>query len=111
MRTVGFTDKDVTIRSVQRRHFADSAGEWHRCRGSRFGSRHRKSRWIALAVTPIEFQDRSVYREIVNLHSTAETLAKPEKRRAIVAFVRALIEAQRHSGNSRTRPSRASCKP
>jgi len=40
------------------------------------------------------FQDRTLYREIVNLHSTAEKLADPEKRRAIVEFVRSLIKAQ-----------------
>ncbi|AUX34285.1 MULTISPECIES: ABC transporter substrate-binding protein [Sorangium] len=42
----------------------------------------------------IVFQDRSLYREIVNLHSTAEKLADPEKRRGIVEFVRALARAQ-----------------
>jgi sulfonate transport system substrate-binding protein len=47
----------------------------------------------ALGSDAIEFQDRAVYREIVNLHSTEEKLADPEKRRGIVAFVRALIRA------------------
>jgi len=42
----------------------------------------------------IIFQDRSLYREIVNLHTTAEKLADPEKRRGIVEFVRSLIKAQ-----------------
>ncbi|WP_104978342.1 ABC transporter substrate-binding protein [Sorangium cellulosum] len=42
----------------------------------------------------IVFQDRSLYREIVNLHSTAEKLADPEKRRGIVEFVRSLARAQ-----------------
>ncbi|AGP38360.1 ABC transporter substrate-binding protein [Sorangium cellulosum] len=42
----------------------------------------------------IVFQDRSLYREIVNLHSTAEKLADPEKRRGIVELVRALARAQ-----------------
>jgi NitT/TauT family transport system substrate-binding protein len=41
----------------------------------------------------IEFQDRSVYREIFNLYATAPTLADSGKRREIVAFVRALIRA------------------
>ena len=39
------------------------------------------------------FQNRSVYREVYNLHSTAERLADPVSRGAIVAFVRALNEA------------------
>jgi ABC-type nitrate/sulfonate/bicarbonate transport system substrate-binding protein len=47
----------------------------------------------ALGSDAIEFQDRSVYREIVNLHTTAERLADPEKRRGMVAFVKALIGA------------------
>lgn len=41
----------------------------------------------------IVFQDRSVYREVFNLHARATDLADPEKRHAIVTFVRALIEA------------------
>ena len=48
----------------------------------------------AIGEDAIEFQDRKVYREIVNLHTTAEKLADPEKRRAIVGFVRALMKAQ-----------------
>jgi len=41
----------------------------------------------------IVLQDKSVYREVFNLHSTATALADPEKRRAIVAFVRAVSDA------------------
>ncbi len=41
----------------------------------------------------IVFQDRSVYREVFNLHATATDLADPEKRRSIVAFVRAVADA------------------
>jgi len=41
----------------------------------------------------IEFQDRSVYREIFNLYATSASLADPAKRREIVAFVRALVRA------------------
>lgn len=41
----------------------------------------------------IEFHDKSVYRELFNLNSTAEILADPAKRKQIVAFVRAVIEA------------------
>lgn len=43
----------------------------------------------------IEFQDRSVYRELFNLHATAETLADPVRRCAVVAYVRSLIEASK----------------
>jgi sulfonate transport system substrate-binding protein len=47
------------------------------------------------------FHNRSLYREIVNLHSTAERLADPAKRKEIVAFVRALMRAQE---DFRTKP-------
>lgn len=41
----------------------------------------------------IEFQDRSVYRELFNLNTTAENLANPAMRKQIVAFVRSVIKA------------------
>jgi len=41
----------------------------------------------------IVFQDRSVYREVFNLHARAPDLADPAKRRSIVAFVRAVAQA------------------
>jgi sulfonate transport system substrate-binding protein len=45
----------------------------------------------------IEFQKddqgAEVYRELFNLHATAESLSDPSKRRAIVRFVRALVDA------------------
>jgi sulfonate transport system substrate-binding protein len=41
----------------------------------------------------VVFQDRSVYREVFNLHARAPDLADPDKRRSIVAFVRAVARA------------------
>lgn len=41
----------------------------------------------------VVFQDRSVYREVFNLHARATDLADPDKRRSIVAFVRAVADA------------------
>jgi ABC-type nitrate/sulfonate/bicarbonate transport system substrate-binding protein len=41
----------------------------------------------------IMFQDRSVYREVFNLHARATDLADPDKRRSIVEFVRAVARA------------------
>lgn len=41
----------------------------------------------------IVLQDKSVYREVFNLHARAPDLADPDKRRSIVAFVRAVAEA------------------
>ncbi|KAK3687847.1 hypothetical protein B0T22DRAFT_510805 [Podospora appendiculata] len=43
----------------------------------------------------VVFQDKSVYRELFNLHSTAEKLKDATARREIVAFVRALAQAQK----------------
>jgi sulfonate transport system substrate-binding protein len=41
----------------------------------------------------IVFQDRSVYREVFNLHARATDLADPVKRRSIVEFVRSVAKA------------------
>ncbi len=41
----------------------------------------------------VVFQDRSVYREVFNLHARAPDLADPAKRRSIVTFVRAVADA------------------
>jgi sulfonate transport system substrate-binding protein len=41
----------------------------------------------------VVLQDRSVYREVFNLHARATDLADVEKRRSIVAFVRAVAKA------------------
>lgn len=38
-------------------------------------------------------QDRSVYRELFNLHTTATALADPAMRRSVVDFVRAVVDA------------------
>jgi sulfonate transport system substrate-binding protein len=43
----------------------------------------------------IVFQNRSIYREMVNLHTTADKLADPEKRKEIVSFIRALNKVQK----------------
>jgi len=40
------------------------------------------------------FQNRTAYREIYNLHSTAEKLKDPKKRKEIVQFLRGLIKTQ-----------------
>lgn len=43
----------------------------------------------------VVFQNRSAYREVYNLHTTADKLQDPAKRREIVAFVKALVQAQK----------------
>lgn len=49
-----------------------------------------------LGADAVEFQDRSVYRELFNLNTTAENLANPQMRARIVSFVRALIKSSAH---------------
>lgn len=41
----------------------------------------------------VVLQDRSVYREVFNLHTTATALADPATRRSVVDFVRAVLDA------------------
>jgi len=94
LRTVGLTDKDITVRSGT----ADTLPTLLANGTVAAVTLWEPSPQVAMdriGTDAIEFQDRSVYREIVSLHSTAETLANPEKRRGIVAFVRSLVEAQR----------------
>jgi sulfonate transport system substrate-binding protein len=47
----------------------------------------------ALGADAIVFQDRSVYRELFNLNTTAEVLADPARRRALVAAVARIVAA------------------
>jgi NitT/TauT family transport system substrate-binding protein len=47
----------------------------------------------ALGDDAVVLQDRSVYREVFNLHARAQDLADPARRRAIVRYVRALADA------------------
>jgi sulfonate transport system substrate-binding protein len=48
---------------------------------------------VQLGDDAVVLQDRSVYREVFNLHARASDLADPDKRRSIVEFVRAVARA------------------
>ena len=48
----------------------------------------------ALGTNAVVFQDKSVYRELFNLHSTTEKLSNPTTRKSIVAFIKALNQAE-----------------
>lgn len=48
----------------------------------------------------IVIQDRSLYRELFNLNSTARVLTNPEMRRAVVEFQRAIIQASEQLRNN-----------
>ena len=49
----------------------------------------------AIGADAVTFQNRTVYREIYNLHSTAEKLADPATRKNIVEFLRGLNKAEK----------------
>jgi NitT/TauT family transport system substrate-binding protein len=101
LRSVGLTDADVTIVSMP----APPAGT----PASKFRSAEALARGDADVIATFEpepqvavnllgkdaiiLQNKKVYREAFNLHARAPDLADPEKRRAIVAFVRAAAQA------------------
>jgi NitT/TauT family transport system substrate-binding protein len=87
----GLTERDLTLSSQLAGRgtlVADAATVWEP------GIQYVAS---GLGSDAVEFekddQGHEVYRELFNLHATAESLADPTKRRAIVQFVRALITA------------------
>jgi NitT/TauT family transport system substrate-binding protein len=49
----------------------------------------------AIGADAIAFSGKGVYRELFNLNTTADALADPERRRRIVAFVRAIVAASK----------------
>lgn len=103
LRSVGLTDEDVTLVGMP----APPAGQ----PVSKFRSAEALARGEVDVIATFEpepavavqllgndaivLQNRKVYREAFNLHARAPDLADPEKRRAIVAFVRAVADASR----------------
>ena len=100
LRTVGLTEDDVEIVGLPPAQ-GDQTGMERMSGALANGEVDVISIWEpephhainALGNDAVVFQDRSVYREVFNLHARAPDLADPEKRRSIVAFVRSLIEA------------------
>jgi sulfonate transport system substrate-binding protein len=100
LRTVGLTEDDVEIVPVPPNQ-GDQRGMDQMSEFLRRGEIDAISIWEAepddaiktLGDDAIVFQDRSVYREVFNLHARAGDLADPAKRRSIVAFVRAVADA------------------
>ncbi len=103
LRSVGLKEEDVQIVSMP----APAAGT----PSSKFRSAEALKRGDADVIATFEpepeaamrllgsdgivLQDRKVYREAFNLHARAPDLADPEKRRAIVRFVRAMADASK----------------
>ena len=64
----------------------------------------------ALGADAIVFQDRSVYRELFNLNTTAEVLGDPVRRKALVTAVARVVTASEQVTSAR-RASGRSCPP
>ncbi len=100
LRTVGLTEDDVVIVSLPPAQ-GDQTGIAQMSDALAHGDVDAISIWEpepedairALGSDAVVFQDRSVYREVFNLHARAPDLAHPDQRRSIVAFVRAVAEA------------------
>jgi sulfonate transport system substrate-binding protein len=100
LRTVGLTDADVTIVPLPAAQ-GDQTGMDLMSEALKNGEVDAISIWEPEPESAIEtlgedaivFQDRSVYREVFNLHARAGDLADPAKRKSIVEFVRAVAKA------------------
>jgi sulfonate transport system substrate-binding protein len=100
LRTVGLSDEDVTIVPLPMQQ-GDQTGMDQMSDALARGDVDAISIWEpepedairTLGDDAIVFQDKSVYREVFNLHARAPDLANPEKRRSIVEFVRAVARA------------------
>ena len=98
--TVNLTESDVKTGSAPSANsHADAAAYWEPNMQAFAGS--------LAAGDAVEFQERDaqgeyIYRELFDLHATAESLADPTKRRTIVRFVKSLIDA---SAQIRSDPS------
>lgn len=100
LRTVGLTDADVEIVPLPPAQ-GDQSGMDQMSDALARGDVDAISIWEPepedaihqLGDDAVVFQDRSVYREVFNLHARAPDLADPAKRRSIVEFVRAVARA------------------
>jgi sulfonate transport system substrate-binding protein len=100
LRTVGLTDEDVTIVPLPMQN-GDQSGMDQMSDALARGDVDAISIWEPepadainqLGDDAVVFQDRSVYREVFNLHARAPDLADPAKRAAIVEFLRAVGKA------------------
>lgn len=100
LRSAGLTEEDVVLVNLPRAQ-GDQTGMEQMSDALARGEVDAISIWepepkdavLQLGSDAVVLQDRSVYREVFNLHARATDLADPEKRRSIVAFVRAVAGA------------------
>ena len=90
--TVQLTDADVTVVSAAPNQIPNMLTS-HQVDAATIWEPEIQNASDALAQDAIEFQDKSVYRELFDLHTTAEKLADPTARHGIVEFLRALVKA------------------
>jgi ABC-type amino acid transport substrate-binding protein len=91
--TVGLSEKDVTIVALVPLTKVPTALSSGEVDAVTVWEPEIQNAADAIGDDAIEFQDKSVYRELFNLNTTAEQLANPVKRKQIVAFVAELIKA------------------
>jgi len=93
--TVGLSEKDVTIVPVTPLSDMPRALADGRVDAVTIWEPEIENASAAIGADAIEFADKTVYRELFGLNTTAGNLADPEKRQRIVAFVRSVIAASR----------------
>lgn len=93
LRTVGLTDADVTVVPLLPLSRMSAALKNGEVDAVTIWEPEMQLAQEAIGEDAIEFQDRSVYRELFNLNTTRQALADPVMRRKIVTFVRSLIDA------------------
>ncbi len=94
--TAGLTEADVTLITTTAMEKVPDAMKRGEIDAMTVWEPEIQNAQDVLGADAIEFQDRSVYRELFNLNTTAENLANPQMRAQIVSFVRSLIKASAH---------------
>jgi NitT/TauT family transport system substrate-binding protein len=93
LKSVNLTDSDVTSISMTGPASAQTILQAHQADAVTIWEPEIQHAASALGADVIEFQDRAVYRELFNLHTTAEKLSDQTTRRGIVELVKALVIA------------------
>jgi sulfonate transport system substrate-binding protein len=99
--TANLSDGDVTVVPIAPLNKMPAALKNHDVDAVAIWEPESENSAIELGPDAIVLQDRSVYRELFNLQTTAKVLADPVKRRALVEFLKSLMQA---SGRIRARP-------
>lgn len=104
LQTVGLTEADVTIVPIMPLAGMPSALAEGKVDAVTIWEPEMENAAEVIGADAIEFSGKGIYREVFNLNTTAQVLADPAKRKAVVDFVRATLRA---SADIRANPSRA----